>query len=355
MKPLERSAWLALLAVPLLAGAGGVAAHGQSGSAVEVIIDEWTVPLDSFPHDPAVAPDGSVWYTGQRSNTLGRLNPDTNTITEYVLPTPGSGPHGLVADAAGGIWYTGNAARHVGRLDPTTGEVVEYAMPDARARDPHTPVFDAAGILWFTVQNGNFLGRLAPDTGLVSLVASNTPNSRPYGIVVDSKGRPYFDLFGTNKIGRIDPESMDIDEYTLPAGARPRRIAVTADDVIWYTDYARGFLGRLDPATREVTEFASPAGRSSRPYGVTNTSDGVIWFSESGVTPNTIVRFDPSDGSLQSWPIPSGGGIVRHMVTAPNGDVWLACSGVDRLARVRVVKPGAETGGRRGLPRMPGK
>jgi streptogramin lyase len=37
-------------------------------------------------------------------------------------------------------------------------------------------------------------------------------------------------------------------EYPLPdAGARPRRIAITPDDAVWYTDYARGYLGRFDP------------------------------------------------------------------------------------------------------------
>ena len=192
----------------------------------------------------------------------------------------------------------------------------------------------------FTVQGGNLVGRLAPATGEITLVASRTPSSLPYGIVIDSQGRPFFDLFGTNKIATIDPDTLEIVEYALPAGARPRRIAVSPDDVIWYTDYARGFLGRLDPRTGDVTEFASPGGRTSRPYGMTSTSDGAIWYSESGVEPNTVVRFNPHDGSTQRWPNPSGGGTVRHMVTAPNDDVWLACSGVDRLARVRVVSRG---------------
>lgn len=73
---------------------------------------------------------------------------------------------------------------------------------------------------------------------------------------------------------------------------------------------------------------------------MTSTSDGAIWSSESGVAPNTVVRFNPSNSSMRRWPIPSGGGVVRHMVTAPGDEVWLACSGVDRLARVRVVSRG---------------
>jgi len=155
-------------------------------------------------------------------------------------------------------------------------------------------------------------------------------------MVISSKGVPFFDLFGTNKLGSVDPKTMEITEYTLPQGARPRRIAIDSNDVVWYTDYDRGFLGRFDPRTKEVKEFRSPGGPNSRPYGMTATADGAIWYSESEVEPNTLVRFDPRTSTFQKWPIPSGGGVVRHMVAAPNGELWLACSGVGKIARVRI-------------------
>jgi len=143
---------------------------------------------------------------------------------------------------------------------------------------------------------------------------------------------------GGNTLTNIDPKTMEITEYLLPDGARPRRIAVDQKDVVWYTDYARGFLGRLDVRTKDVKEFASPGGPRSQPYGISVTSDGAVWYSESGVQPNTLVRFDPAASGFQKWDIPSGGGVVRHMVTAPNGDLLLACSGVDKVARVRIRK-----------------
>ena len=45
---------------------------------VRVTIREYDVPTpNSRPHDPAVAPDGALWYTGQLANKLGRLDPKT--------------------------------------------------------------------------------------------------------------------------------------------------------------------------------------------------------------------------------------------------------------------------------------
>src|SRR5260370_28902209 len=151
---------------------------------------------------------------------------------------------------------------------------------------------------------------------------------------MNSKDVPFCDEFGTNKVAAIDPVTMAIREWTLPnADARPRRIAITPDDMVWYTDYARGYLGRLDPATGKVTEWPSPSGPKSQPYAMLADGD-VIWYCESATKPNTLVRFDPKIGKFQSWAIPSGGGIVRHMMRGADGRFALALSGVNGVAIV---------------------
>ena len=301
-----------------------------------VTIREWMVPtLGSRPHDPAIAPDGSIWWTGQYSNTLGRLDPRTGAMREYLLKSPDSGPHGLVADAAGNIWYTGQSGQHVGKLDPVSGQVTEYRMPDTTMRGPHTPVFDQSGNLWFTLQSG-MVGRIVASTGEVKVVRTPTARTYPYGIVVNSRGVPWYVDFRGNRVGSIDPATMQVREYALPdTGARPRRIAVTPDDKVWYTDHARGYIGRFDPVTGATREWASPGGPQSRPYGIANTGS-IIWYSESGVRPNTLVRFDPATEKFQTWIIPSGGGVVRHMIATPDGNLVLALSGVNRVALVEV-------------------
>jgi virginiamycin B lyase len=151
---------------------------------------------------------------------------------------------------------------------------------------------------------------------------------------VDANDVPWFVEFGTNKVARIDRESLAITEYTLPhPESRPRRIAISGDGGIWYTDYERGAIGRLDPKTGEVREWPSPSGRSAAPYGIAAEGD-VIWYSESGVEPNTLVRFDPRTRKFQSWAIPSGGGVVRNMMVAPDGELALALSGKNGVALV---------------------
>src|SRR5690348_14234405 len=75
-------------------------------AAAPVTIREFDLPTpDARPHDPAAAPDGSLWFTEQKANKLGRLDPQSGNMREYPLPTPDSGPHGLVADGEGNIWF----------------------------------------------------------------------------------------------------------------------------------------------------------------------------------------------------------------------------------------------------------
>ena len=119
------------------------------------------------------------------------------------------------------------------------------------------------------------------------------------------------------------------------AETRPWRVAITSDDVLWYSDYSRGYLGRFDPATGQASEWPSPGGPKSQPYAIYAVK-GVLWYSEAGVQPNTLVRFDPKTEQFQTWTIPSGGGVVRNMDATRDGNLALACSGVNRIALVQV-------------------
>ena len=300
-------------------------------------IEMWDVPTQgSRPHDPLGARDGSIWWSGQLANKLGRVDPKTGAMREYTLKSAFSGPHGLVDDKDGNIWFTGNNLGLIGKLDPKTGITTEYPLPDPKARDPHTLNFDQKGILWFTVQQANLVGRLDPATGNIKLVTSPTPKSRPYGIVINAQGIPVLVEFGANRIATLDPDTMAFKEYTLPdPAARPRRLAIGPDGMVWYADFARGFIGRLDLATGAVKEWPSPSGPKSEPYGMVFTK-GAIWYNESNAKPNTIVRFDPATEKFQSWAIPGGGDIVRNMSVLPNGNPVMANSLANRVGMVDI-------------------
>ena len=305
---------------------------------LEVTFTEWVVPtLGQRSRDPVEAGDGAIWWAGQWANLVGRLDPATGAMQEFMLPA-GAMPHSVNVGPDGAIWYTGNRNGTMGRLDPATGEVLaEYPMPDPAARDPHTAEFDQDGILWFTLQQSNMVGRLDPATGEVRLATMPTAGSRPYGIKIDANGTPWVTCNGSNCLVRIDPSTMALTEVELPdPETTVRRLDIAADGTIWYVNSSQGRLGRYDPATGAIDEWPSPSGPGSHPYAIA-VVDGVVWYNESGMRPDALVRFDPVTETFQSWAIPSGGfhaGIVRHMRPDSVGNLLIHQSSTNRIIRV---------------------
>jgi len=341
--------------VPVTAGLPGSPLAGQSAGSPdttmaaadtvyttapgsEVEVREWKVPWENTrPRDPYVAPDGRVWFVGQRADYLAYLEPGSGTMVRYPLD-PGTGPHNLIVAEDGTVWYAGNRDRHIGALDPATGEITKYPMPNPDARDPHTLVFDGRGDIWFTVQGGNFIGKLDTGSGDVRLVEVPTDRARPYGIKVAADDRPWVVMVGTYKLATVDPETFELTEIDLPrTEANPRRIGLTSDGSVWYVDYSQGYLGRYEPETGEFEEWRAPAGQESRPYGMAVDAEDRVWFVETGIQPNRLVGFDTRTGELVArTPIPSGGGTVRHMYThPPGGEIWFGAD-TNTVGRIRV-------------------
>jgi hypothetical protein len=50
-------------------------------------------------------------------------------------------------------------------------------------------------------------------------------------------------------------------------------------------------------------------------------------------------RPHPATRRFQTWPIPSGGGVVRNVSPTADGNLAIACSGVNRVGLVEIHPP----------------
>jgi virginiamycin B lyase len=64
--------------------------------------------------------------------------------------------------------------------------------------------------------------------------------------------------------------------------------------------------------------------------------DDIVWYNESGVEPNTLVRFDPKTEKFETWAIPAGGGVVRNMMPTRDGNIAMTESGMNMVALVKL-------------------
>ena len=89
------------------------------------------------------------------------------------------------------------------------------------------------------------------------------------------------------------PISISFREWKVPQlGQRARDPVQTADGLIWYCGQFGNVVGRIDPKTGEVWEYTLPD--KALPHSVTPDRDGNIWYTGNGN--GTIGKLDPKSG-----------------------------------------------------------
>ncbi|WP_370211168.1 hypothetical protein [Roseovarius sp.] len=133
-------------------------------------------------------------------------------------------------------------------------------------------------------------------------------------------------------LGRIDPETGAMQEFDLPAGARPHSVNIGPDGAVWYTGNRNATMGRFDPATGEITEYPMPQAAARDPHTAEFDANGILWFSLQGS--NMIGRLDPASGEVRLVPSPRDGARPYGVKIGADGTVWVACNGANCLLRL---------------------
>jgi virginiamycin B lyase len=122
-----------------------------------------------------------------------------------------------------------------------------------------------------------------------------------------------------------------VTEYDLPRPTiEPHDVIRDGDGVVWFSNFGEQTLGRLDPATGAVREFTIPELKPGSPKGTLDLeagSDGNLWIAlmfQAG-----IARFDKKSETFQLWSLPAAwqaDGTQLSMVSpghaAVDGKVW---------------------------------
>jgi virginiamycin B lyase len=295
-----------------------------------LVVEELDVPAGSHPHDVAVARDGTVWYTAQRSGELGRLDPATGAVTEVPLGD-GSAPHGVIVGPDGAPWITDGGLDAIVRVDPSTSEVRVFPLPeDRQGANLNTAVFDDDGVLWFTGQSGVY-GRVTPETGAVE-VFDAPRGAGPYGITVTPKGDVYYASLAGSHIARVDTTTGAATVIEPPTPEQgTRRVWSDSRGRIWCSQWNAGQVAVYDPATEQWREWRLP-GDDPQAYAVFVDDRDIVWLTDFGA--NAIVRFDPETEQFTSFSLPTNPADVRQLLGRP-GEVWGAESAADKLVVIR--------------------
>jgi streptogramin lyase len=159
-------------------------ARGSGKGYVEYpIMPCWGTPCSGSytgtgPTDVAVAQDGSIWFTNQLHNEIGRLDPAGGTFTNYSLPAIDSGlangqARAIAAAQDGTLWvaeYGGisypnaNAIIRIVPTQPTPTATVWHLGSNGY---PFAVAPDTRGNVWFALGTASPPGRIGRLAGVV--------------------------------------------------------------------------------------------------------------------------------------------------------------------------------------------
>ena len=290
----------------------------------------YDLPGEGRVHDVAPAPDGKIWYTGQRQGTLGIIDPVKGEIREIPLGE-GSAPHGVIQGPDGAAWITDSGLNAIVRYDPRTEKVDVWKLPhETGYANLNTGTFDGDGVHWFTGQNGIY-GRFDPRTGEMKIFKD--PDGRgPYGIAATPQGEVYYVSLAGNHLARIDRKTGEATIIEPPTpGQGARRVWSDSKGDLWISEWNSGQLSRYSPASRQWKSWKLP-GAAPKAYAVYVDERDMVWVTDFGA--NATLTFDPRTEQWASIPGSGPGSNVRQIL-GRKGEVYLPESGTNRVMVVR--------------------
>jgi virginiamycin B lyase len=364
--------------------------YGATEELARAKVEEWQLGDGfSFIHDMDVAGDGKFYGTDEGHDKLWVLDPQTGAVEGVDLPksdlprgglfsgmhlaigifTGSHGPHSMAQTSDGRIWITNALSSTLMSFDPATKQFKTYPVP-GDALYPHTVRVDRNDVVWFTIVASNQLGRFDPKTEQMTVlrlpsngffrwlsdmlfptllrISSWLPDHSllldfshhrflgysvlafPYGIDVNPKdGSIWYAKLYANRIGRVDPETLQIREYDTPMSG-PRRPRFDRDGIFWIPAFDEGGLMRFDPATGKFETYRIPgvaAGEYETPYALSvYRPTGEVWMAANNS--DRVIRFSPATKTFQSYPSPTRVTVLRDFSFTKDGRV---CSSQSNL------------------------
>lgn len=327
-------------------------------SATGNLLHQTEIPCDcGEPKGVALGPDGSVWFTENVTNAIGRIVPDQARpfdpaaasvshvqIPSGVLLTPpphpgvppqflqpfrSSGPHSVGIDNLGRVWFTEEETAKLGFFDPAAlgsgvAPITELDLGTTEFGAPVAPAdfaIDRANRVFFVDEYGDIIGS-ATDAGLGERWRPGERASLTDSPMVAPNGDVWITETAANLITRVSSVSAGV----LPAGRVPTLTADIAAGAV------RG-EGLRGVATVDVTvlrdgrtiasslgvpvvggAFAAGTG-TARPFAVdappTPRGGDVVVVAPRGPFPAAPVRFTVAALSAE---IQGNGGVAGHVL-----------------------------------------
>ena len=205
--------------------------------------------------------------------------------------------------------------------------VREHPIPSAGSA-PYILASGSDGGVWFCENGPGKIGRLDPLSGAISEFSLSDADAHPIGIVEGRDGSLWFTENGRHQIGRLT-FAGDLKEFPTPTSkSGPNGVCLATDGAVWFAEFDAGKIGRVGTDGR-IVELDLPAG--ARPLGGAATKRHV-WFTDP--VNSCVYRIGVADRSVAVFRTPIANSSPRAIVGCPDEAVWFAMADGDALGRI---------------------
>jgi virginiamycin B lyase len=325
-------------------------ASGASAAPTGSIRQYPTPSPNSEPTAIAPGPEGSMWFTEQREDKIGRITLTGAPINEWTIPTPAGEPTSITLGPDGNLWFTEEKGDKIGRITPS-GVISEFPLPPNR--NPNAITAGPGGLIWFT-ENGEEenekkehvrvgrIGRISTAGGVPSETIIPTSTGEPMGITEGPDGNIWFTERAAGNVGRMI--GNEISEFHVNGGGGPSGITVGPNGELWFTLEYGDKIGRITTSGTPITQTQLPT-PNSRPNQIALGPDGALWFTENGSHKviiegkeeerefSRIGRITPGE-EIGEYPteIPESG--PAGIATGADGNLWFAEARRNDIGRI---------------------
>jgi streptogramin lyase len=292
---------------------------------------------------------GNLWFPMPMSNSIGMLNPQSQTFQQFPVPTSSAGPWDIAVDHNGKIWFTEHYTNKIGEFDPSTHTMREVSTPASNSQ-PYGIVVDASNNIWFTENNSAvaLIGEYTSGGTLKEYKIRNNPpvGLTPHLITVDPNGNIWWSegwvgMIGKLNISKATPGTNNgVTEYTYPAtcttcnGTHTSGIGVDSNGQIWFDDSLQDIFGSFpDSGTGSFSVYSAPSQNAHPHDGLNVDVQNRIWFSEEFANKLAVaVQNSVPTPGLTPSPSPSPGKMLardtfkrankQHWGQASDGHTW---------------------------------